>query len=153
MTDGHDEAYWEVSRRTLLRTDTALAAGQIQLDSSAQAAAWASPARSPVHHAPQRMAMLLTVNGHCHAFAADTRTTLLDTLRELLLLSSTTKGCDHGQCDACTVLVNGRRIRSCMALAAMHDGQAITTIAGMARGKQLHPLQQVFMNHDALPRD
>jgi xanthine dehydrogenase YagT iron-sulfur-binding subunit len=94
------------------------------------------------------MAMLLSVNGRRHAFTADTRTTLLDALREQLLLTGTKKGCDHGQCGACTVLIDGRRVNSCLTLAAMHDGQAIETIEGMARGELLHPIQQAFLHHD-----
>jgi xanthine dehydrogenase YagT iron-sulfur-binding subunit len=148
MTDAHDEAGWGVNRRTVLCTATALAAGQITLDAGAQASAPAVAATHEPEPAPQRTAMLLTVNGQRHAFAADARTTLLDALREHLLLTGTKKGCDHGQCGACTVLVDGRRINSCLSLAAMHDGHTITTIEGMARAGQLHPLQQAFLKHD-----
>jgi xanthine dehydrogenase YagT iron-sulfur-binding subunit len=76
-------------------------------------------------------------------------TTLLDTLREHLDLTGTKKGCDHGQCGACTVLVDGRRINSCLTLAVMHDGAQITTIEGLAKNGELHPLQQAFIDHDA----
>jgi xanthine dehydrogenase YagT iron-sulfur-binding subunit len=78
----------------------------------------------------------------------DTRTTVLDALREGLGLKGTKKGCDHGQCGACTVLVDGRRINSCLTLAVMHDGQDITTIEGLATGEQLHPMQAAFLSHD-----
>ena len=76
-------------------------------------------------------------------------TTLLDALREYLYLTGTKKGCDHGQCGACTVLVNGRRINSCLTLAIMQDGAEVTTIEGLAKGEALHPLQQAFVDHDA----
>ena len=91
----------------------------------------------------------LTVNGVRRAIAlSDLRVTLLDLLREQLHLTGTKKGCDRGQCGACTILVNGRRINSCLALAASHDGADITTIEGVARGDELHPLQAAFIAHD-----
>jgi xanthine dehydrogenase YagT iron-sulfur-binding subunit len=90
----------------------------------------------------------LRVNGQLHTLTLDPRTTLLDTLREHLALTGSKKGCDHGQCGACTVLLDGRRINSCLTLAAMHDGQHITTIEGIADGKTLHPLQAAFIEHD-----
>ena len=91
----------------------------------------------------------LQINGHRHALDLDTRATLLDTLREYLHLPGTKKGCDHGQCGACTVHVNGRRIVSCLTLAAMHDGDEITSIEGLARDGELHPVQEAFIEHDA----
>ena len=91
----------------------------------------------------------LTVNDVRREIAlSDPRVTLLDLLREQLHLTGTKKGCDRGQCGACTILVNGRRINSCLALAASHDGAAITTIEGVARGDELHPLQAAFIAHD-----
>ena len=90
----------------------------------------------------------LQVNGKTHSLSLDPRTTLLDTLREHLALTGTKKGCDHGQCGACTVLLDGRRINSCLALAVMHDGQSIETIEGLADGGTLHPLQAAFIEHD-----
>ncbi|MEJ7807796.1 MAG: aldehyde dehydrogenase iron-sulfur subunit PaoA, partial [Telluria sp.] len=78
----------------------------------------------------------------------DTRTTLLDALREHLHLSGTKKGCDHGQCGACTVIVDGRRINACLSLALMHEGAAITTIEGLGTPEQLHPMQAAFIKHD-----
>ena len=92
----------------------------------------------------------LRINGTDHALALDPRVTLLDALREHLHLSGTKKGCDQGQCGACTVLVNGRRINSCLTLAVMHDGDAITTIEGIGTPEALHPLQQAFVEHDGL---
>jgi xanthine dehydrogenase YagT iron-sulfur-binding subunit len=91
----------------------------------------------------------LTVNGGQHAIVlSDPRVTLLDLLRERLHLTGTKKGCDRGQCGACTILVNGRRINSCLALAVSHDGAEITTIEGVARGDELHPLQAAFIARD-----
>jgi xanthine dehydrogenase YagT iron-sulfur-binding subunit len=92
----------------------------------------------------------LTINGQEHKLEIDTRTTLLDLLRENLQMTGTKKGCDHGQCGACTVLVNGRRINSCLTLAVMHDGDQITTIEGLAKGADLHPMQAAFIEHDGL---
>lgn len=93
--------------------------------------------------------MQLTVNGKDYSFEGDVRRSLLDLLREELGLPGTKKGCDHGQCGACTVLVEGRRINSCLTLAVMHDGDNVTTIEGLATGDDLHPLQSAFITHDA----
>jgi xanthine dehydrogenase YagT iron-sulfur-binding subunit len=90
----------------------------------------------------------LRVNGSKHALSLDTRVTLLDALREHLKLTGTKKGCDHGQCGACTVLLNGRRINSCLTLAVMLEGDEITTIEGLATADALHPLQTAFIEHD-----
>jgi len=91
----------------------------------------------------------LTVNGTPHDLEIDPRVSLLDLLRENLSMTGTKKGCDHGQCGACTVIVNGRRINSCLSLAVAHDGDAVTTIEGMADGETLSPLQAAFVRHDA----
>jgi xanthine dehydrogenase YagT iron-sulfur-binding subunit len=88
------------------------------------------------------------INGKPYALDVDPRTTLLDLLRENLHLTGSKKGCDHGQCGACTVLVNGRRVNSCLTLAVMVDGDDITTIEGLADGDQLHPMQAAFIEHD-----
>ncbi len=90
----------------------------------------------------------LTVNGQRHELELDTRTTLLDTLREHLKLTGTKKGCDHGQCGACTIMVNGERINSCLSLAVMHDGDELTTIEGLGTPDDLHPMQEAFVKHD-----
>jgi xanthine dehydrogenase YagT iron-sulfur-binding subunit len=91
----------------------------------------------------------LRVNGAVRQLEVDTCATLLDTLREQLSLFGTKKGCDHGQCGACTVHVNGRRVNSCLTLAVMHDGDEITTIEGLAAHDALHPVQAAFVEHDA----
>jgi xanthine dehydrogenase YagT iron-sulfur-binding subunit len=90
----------------------------------------------------------LDVNGAKHRLDVDSRTSLLDALRERLHLTGTKKGCDHGQCGACTVLVGGERVLSCLTLAAQADGQAVVTIEGLARGDELHPMQAAFIKHD-----
>ena len=90
----------------------------------------------------------LKINGKNYALDVDPRVTLLDALRERLHLTGSKKGCDHGQCGACTVLVNGRRINSCLSLAVTHEGDEITTIEGLANGEELHPLQAAFIEHD-----
>ena len=98
----------------------------------------------------QKENVRLTVNGRQHALDLDPRTTLLDALREHLALTGTKKGCDQGQCGACTVIVNGQRINSCLTLAVMHANDEITTIEGLANGDDLHPMQAAFVRHDAL---
>ncbi|MDO9378950.1 MAG: 2Fe-2S iron-sulfur cluster-binding protein [Nocardioidaceae bacterium] len=90
------------------------------------------------------------VDGVEHTLAVDTRTTVLDALRDRLGNTSPKKGCDHGQCGACTVLVDGRRQLSCLGLAVAHDGSEITTAAGLVDGDELHPVQQAFVDHDGL---
>jgi len=99
---------------------------------------------------PQKLAVSLIVNGAERQLTLAPWTTLLDALRDHLDLTGTKKGCDHGQCGACTVLVNGRRINSCLTLALMQDGATVTTIEGLATDGALHPLQQAFIDHDAL---
>ena len=91
----------------------------------------------------------LTVNGTRHALTLDPRSTLLDVLREHLDLTGSKKGCDQGQCGACTVLIEGRRVVSCLTLAVMQDGANITTVEGLAKDGKLHPLQRAFIDHDA----
>jgi xanthine dehydrogenase YagT iron-sulfur-binding subunit len=99
--------------------------------------------------APQReLTVSLRVNGRAHALTVDARTTLLDALRDRLHLTGTKKGCELGQCGACTVLLDGKRINACLTLAAMVDGRAITTIEGLADGDALHPVQAAFVEHD-----
>jgi xanthine dehydrogenase YagT iron-sulfur-binding subunit len=105
----------------------------------AQPVATAEPVLSPVS---------FLVNGRARTLELDTRTTLLDALREHLHLTGTKKGCDHGQCGACTVIVDGRRINSCLTLAVMHEGDSITTIEGLGTPERMHPMQSAFVKHD-----
>jgi xanthine dehydrogenase YagT iron-sulfur-binding subunit len=136
-----------VSRRTVLVAGTATVGaatvgGAIAADATAVPASAAEPPRSTVD-------VTLKVNGVDHRLSVDSRTTLLDALRERLDLTGTKKGCDRGECGACTVIANGRRIKSCLTLAAMRDGQSITTVEGLARNGKLHPVQDAFIRHDA----
>ncbi|KQV87129.1 (2Fe-2S)-binding protein [Massilia sp. Root351] len=98
---------------------------------------------------PERYPVVLHVNGSTHRIEVEAWVTLLDLLRERLHLTGSKKGCDHGQCGACTVLVEGRRINACLTLAVMQDGRSVTTVEGLARDGELHPLQQAFIRHDA----
>ena len=107
-----------------------------------------APDATPVS-APEKLWVTLIVNGEEKMLRVAPWTTMLDALHDHLNLTGTKKGCDHGQCGACTVLVEGRRINSCLTLAVMQDGAAITTIEGLAQDGVLHPLQQAFINHDA----
>jgi len=130
-----------VTRRGILGTGTALGA----LGSTALAQTAPSPARGA---APMTVDVGLTVNGAHHDLKVDPRTTLLDLLREHLGLTGTKKGCDHGQCGACTVLVDGLRKNACMNLAASCDDREIVTIEGLGTEQALHPLQAAFVKHD-----
>ena len=94
------------------------------------------------------VAVRMKINGKTQSLKLDPRTTLLDALREHVQLTGTKKGCDHGQCGACTVHVNGRRVNACLSLAAMHDGDEVTTIEGLGQPGALHPMQQAFLEHD-----
>jgi xanthine dehydrogenase YagT iron-sulfur-binding subunit len=105
------------------------------------------PANSAVLQ--ERVPVRLTVNGQAHELQIEPWVTLLDLLREQFGLTGTKKGCDHGQCGACTVLIDGERINSCLALAVSKDGAQITTVEGLSNGEQLHPLQQAFIERDA----
>ena len=105
----------------------------------------AEPARAA---APATLPVSLTVNGERRQLSLDPRVTLLDMAREHLKLTGSKKGCDHGQCGACTMIVNGRRINSCLSLAVMHDGDEVTTIEGLGTPDKLHPMQAAFLHHD-----
>ncbi len=109
----------------------------------------AAPASGKTFAATESVTVTLLINGAAHALSIEPRVTLLDALREHLGLSGTKKGCDHGQCGACTVLVNGERLNSCLTLAVMHAGDEITTIEGLAEGDTLHPVQAAFIKYDA----
>ncbi|MBA8884382.1 xanthine dehydrogenase YagT iron-sulfur-binding subunit [Dokdonella fugitiva] len=130
----------------------ALALGRDMLVGGAAACWVGSPsarAASPRRDAPVMRKLTLRVNGAAQALELDTRTTLLDALREHLHLTGTKKGCDHGQCGACTVIAGGRRINACLSLAVMHDGDEVTTIEGLGKPGHLHPMQAAFVRHDA----
>ena len=96
----------------------------------------------------EKVLLSVEINGTSHKLSIEPRTTLLDLLREQLALTGTKKGCDHGQCGACTVHVDGKRVLSCMSLAVMLEGKKVTTIEGLADGENLHPMQQAFIKHD-----
>ncbi|NOG71995.1 aldehyde dehydrogenase iron-sulfur subunit PaoA [Roseicella sp. DB1501] len=134
-----------LSRRALVATAAATTATPPS-QAGAQAAPAADQATRP--GAPAMSRVTLRVNGEERSLELDPRTTLLDALREQLQLTGSKKGCDHGQCGACTVMVEGRRIYSCLTLAVMHDGEAVTTIEGLGRPDALHPMQAAFVKHD-----
>lgn len=145
---------WKVSRRSMVQVSATLATGGLTGLVTAQPTvpgtrpAPGSAAGPPTDPVPTLMKLQLRVNGKAHQITVDTRTTLLDALRENLAMKGSKKGCDHGQCGACTVLVEGRRINACLTLAVMHDGQAVTTIEGLSSGEPLHPMQAAFLKHD-----
>lgn len=130
----------EISRRGVLAATAATAA----LTAVPKAEAQGVPPRTT----PSMMTVAMEVNGKRRELELDTRTTLLDALREHLQLTGTKKGCDHGQCGACTVLVEGKRINSCLSLAVMHEGDKVTTIEGLGTPGDLHPMQAAFIRHD-----
>jgi xanthine dehydrogenase YagT iron-sulfur-binding subunit len=108
----------------------------------------AEPAATAIPAGSDSINVRLNINGKDYSLDVDPRTTLLDALRERLQLTGSKKGCDHGQCGACTVLINGRRINSCLSFAVMHEDDKITTIEGLANGDELHPMQASFIEHD-----
>jgi xanthine dehydrogenase YagT iron-sulfur-binding subunit len=129
---------FEVSRRDLM------------VGAAASAAVAAAPSVAGAQTAADvpSLKVSFTVNGKIRDLELDTRTTLLDALRDGLHLAGTKKGCDHGQCGACTVIVDGRRINSCLTLAVMHQGGSITTVEGLGTPQDLHPMQAAFVKHD-----
>ncbi|MFG2349801.1 (2Fe-2S)-binding protein [Streptomyces phaeochromogenes] len=145
MSETFDEAT-TLKRRTFVAASTAVA-GLPLLPSDRLPASASASAPTP---ADQLSTVRLAVNGEQRTARVDNRTSLLDLLREHLDLPGTKKGCDQGACGACTVLVDDRRVNACLTLAVMHQGARVTTIEGLARGEQLHPLQQAFIDHDGL---
>lgn len=133
------------TRREVIEAGAVASLAGVTQSSPAHAAARAIP---PEHGITHRLST--RINGTAVAIEIDARASLLDMLRERLGLMGTKKGCDHGQCGACTVHVDGRRVASCLTLAAKVDGREVTTIEGISDGKTLHPMQQAFIDHDAL---
>jgi xanthine dehydrogenase YagT iron-sulfur-binding subunit len=140
----NDDAPPGVCRRTVLAAD---GAGLATLNGKAEAPTDGST-RPGAATADGAYPVVLRVNGQEQRLALDPRVTLLDALREHLRLTGSKKGCDHGQCGACTVLVNGRRINACLTLAVMHDGDEVLTIEGLGQPEALHPMQAAFVKHD-----
>jgi xanthine dehydrogenase YagT iron-sulfur-binding subunit len=144
---GSEQSRTDLTRRELLKL-TAAAGGALVASQLLPAGVLAAAAQeAEVAAAP--VTVLLRVNGAEHRLALDPRTTLLDALREHLHLTGSKKGCGLGQCGACTVLMDGKRVKSCLSLAALVDGRDITTIEGLAHGEELHPLQTAFIERDA----
>ena len=138
-----EQPTFEVTRRMVVETGTTAL-----LLTALPRAAFAASTVDDDATLPAAASVELRINGHLHSLTLDSRTTLLDALREHLALTGSKKGCDHGQCGACTVLIEGRRINSCLTLAVMHDGQSVTTVEGLALGDDLHPVQAAFVEHD-----
>jgi xanthine dehydrogenase YagT iron-sulfur-binding subunit len=142
---------FDSTRRNFLRasaaTGSAVAAGHV-LTATDAVAAPAAAAKAPPATVQANMTIRLRVNGTDHEMMIDPRTTLLDALRERLHLTGTKKGCDQGQCGACTVIIDGRRTTSCLTLAVMQEGHEITTIEGLGTPANLHPMQAAFVKHD-----
>ena len=136
----------EISRRSFVKAASILSAGVV---AGIPHMAEAEAARIAATGAPQMITVTLKINGKSEPLTLDTRTTLLDALREHLGLTGSKKGCDHGQCGACTVLVDGRRVNSCLTLAAVAEGAEITSIEGLAQGDTLSAVQAAFLEHDA----
>lgn len=132
----------EISRRGVLASGVATVAVSAVPPGEADAAPVGASTAVPTAR------VSFTVNGEARSLELDTRTTLLDALREHLHLTGTKKGCDQGQCGACTVIVDGRRINSCLSLAVMHEGDQITTVEGLGTPERLHPMQAAFVRHD-----
>ncbi len=137
---------WNVSRRDVMVVGAASAVSATLSLTGGVGGAFA--AQAAASGAPVQGKVSFTVNGTPRHVTLDTRTTLLDALREHLQLTGTKKGCDHGQCGACTVQANGRRINSCLTLALMHEGDNIVTIEGLGTAERLHPMQAAFIKHD-----
>ena len=131
----------------LARREVLMAGGACAAYAAVPPAAAAPPAPKSSPGGPLAK-VNITVNGKSPSLQLDTRTTLLDTLREHLHLTGTKKGCDHGQCGACTVILDGRRINSCLTLAVMHEGAQVTTIEGLGTPQKMHPMQAAFVKHD-----
>ena len=141
----NEEKDLQVSRRSFVKVASVLGAG---VAAGFPQLASAQTAHAAAETTPKTMELTLTVNGKSQQISLDTRTTLLDTLRNHLDLTGSKKGCDHGQCGACTVLVDGRRVNSCLTLAASVSGSEVTTVEGLSSGETLSPVQAAFLEHD-----
>jgi xanthine dehydrogenase YagT iron-sulfur-binding subunit len=152
MSDSNPPLQAPLSRRTFMLSTAATAAAPLGAGVPLAAQAQARPVMpgTAIAGQPFALPMTLRVNGSDHALNLDPRTALLDALREHLGLMGTKKGCDHGQCGACTVLLDGERVLSCLTLAAQAQGRVVTTIEGLSSGDRLHPMQQAFVDNDAL---
>ena len=145
-----------LNRRSFLRNATIAGAGVSSVpllagshQNRTKGSAPKTAAKEPIFTPAGAETIHLKVNGETHKLNVESRVTLLDALREQLHLTGTKKGCDHGQCGACTVHINGRRINSCLTLAIMHQGDEVTTIEGLGSAERLHPMQKAFVDHDA----
>jgi len=142
------------NRRQFLSTAGSTVAAGVMVAYAPAGAAAVAPAETPTADAPMpavegAVPITLRINGKDHSLHIDPRTTLLDCLRETVALTGTTKGCDHGQCGACTVHVYGRRVLSCLTLTLLLDGEEVTTIEGLGTPEAMHPMQEAFFTHDA----
>jgi xanthine dehydrogenase YagT iron-sulfur-binding subunit len=153
MEDEKDHALPEIdleakdnSRRNFLKQSTLLTAIALTPGTAVKAAEMRVDEK--IATAFEKMPIKMEVNGVAHSLSVEPRATLLDILREQLDLTGTKKGCDHGQCGACTVHVDGQRVNSCLTLGVMAGGRKITTIEGLAKGEELHPMQEAFLKHD-----
>lgn len=144
MQNSHKD---DLTRRNFLAIGATVAAAVPFASCSSSSAAPAAEV-PPLSSSGFSSTFTLNVNGKAQPLTVDSRTTLLDALREHLQLTGTKKGCDHGQCGACTVLVNGQRINSCLTLAAMHNGEEVTTIEGLGKPDKMHDMQTAFVKHD-----
>ena len=151
MRDDSEAPRKKLTRRKFLSATGSSAAAAAIIGRAATAGAAERGPAGAVADAPGiegAVPITLRINGKEHRLSVDPRTTLLDCVRETVALTGTKKGCDHGQCGACTVHVNGRRVNSCLTLALMHDGEEITTIEGLGTPDALHPMQAAFVAHD-----
>jgi xanthine dehydrogenase YagT iron-sulfur-binding subunit len=150
MHDDPEPGQTQPTRRQFLRntggTAAAIVIGASHLNNAAENASAAQTTDGPTTNGT--IPVVLRINGKERQLRVDPRTTLLDCIRETVALTGTKKGCDHGQCGACTVHVNGKRVNSCLSLALMHDGEEITTIEGLGTPEALHPMQAAFVAHD-----
>jgi xanthine dehydrogenase YagT iron-sulfur-binding subunit len=145
----NEEQAQKPSRRRFLQSAAATVAVSAAPLARAQQPAAVTPAVAPPPAAAPLMPVHLTINGRPYELQLEARTTLLDALREYAGLTGTKKGCDRGQCGACTVIANGKRINSCLTLAVMHSCESVTTVEGLASGENLSPIQRAFIEHDA----